>query len=76
MGGKSFDAVAFGYYPEGNLIYAPRTRNGFTPKLRDELMKRFKTLEMKECPLLLAAASEGTVVKKKIRLLVMEDNSA
>ena len=50
VGGRSFDALVFGYYLEGNLIYAARTRNGFTPKLRDELMKRFKALETKECP--------------------------
>jgi bifunctional non-homologous end joining protein LigD len=50
VGGRSFDALVFGYYHEGNLIYAARTRNGFTPKLRDELMKRFKTLEIKDCP--------------------------
>jgi bifunctional non-homologous end joining protein LigD len=36
VGGKSFDALVFGYYQEGNLIYAARTRNGFTPKLRDD----------------------------------------
>lgn len=42
--------LVFGYYDEGNLIYAARTRNGFTPKLRDELMKRFKPLETKDCP--------------------------
>jgi bifunctional non-homologous end joining protein LigD len=50
VGGNSFDALVFGYFQEGNLIYAARTRNGFTPKLRDELMKRFKSLEVKECP--------------------------
>ena len=50
VGGKSFDALLFGYFQEGNLIYAARTRNGFTPKLRAELMKRSKTLETKECP--------------------------
>jgi ATP-dependent DNA ligase len=31
-------------------MYAARTRNGFTPKLRQELMKKFKPLEEKECP--------------------------
>ena len=50
VGGRSFDALVFGYYDEGNFIYAARTRNGFTPKLRDELMKRFKRLETKDCP--------------------------
>jgi hypothetical protein len=40
----------FGYYEGGKLMYAGRTRNDFTPKLRAELMKRFRPLETKECP--------------------------
>lgn len=31
-------------------MYAARTRNGFTPAVRDVLMKRFKTVEKPECP--------------------------
>lgn len=31
-------------------MYAARTRNGFTPKLRGELLKRFRTLEIERCP--------------------------
>ena len=34
IGGDSFDALVFGYYEGGKLIYAARTRNGFTPALR------------------------------------------
>jgi bifunctional non-homologous end joining protein LigD len=30
-GTKTFDALVFGYYQHGKLIYAARTRNGFTP---------------------------------------------
>jgi ATP-dependent DNA ligase len=30
-GTKTFDALVFGYYQDGKLIYAARTRNGFTP---------------------------------------------
>jgi ATP-dependent DNA ligase len=40
----------FGYYEHGKLLYAARTRNGFTPKLREELMKRFRKLETDTCP--------------------------
>lgn len=40
-GAKYFDAVIFGYYEGGKLLYAGRTRNGFTPMLRDQLQKRF-----------------------------------
>jgi hypothetical protein len=50
IGGATFDALVFGYYDGGNLIYAARTRNGFTPKLRAELLKKFKPLEIAECP--------------------------
>ena len=50
LGGATFDALVFGYYDGDKLIYAARTRNGFTPKLRAELLKRFKPLETKECP--------------------------
>jgi ATP-dependent DNA ligase len=31
-------------------MYAARTRNGFTPRLRDDLMKKFRPLETSECP--------------------------
>jgi ATP-dependent DNA ligase len=50
IGGTTFDALVFGYYDGGKLIYAARTRNGFTPKLRAELLKKFKGLETTECP--------------------------
>lgn len=50
VGGATFDALVFGYYESSGLIYAARTRNGFTPKLRAELLKKFKPLETKECP--------------------------
>ncbi|HEY1754327.1 MAG TPA: non-homologous end-joining DNA ligase [Bryobacteraceae bacterium] len=50
IGGATFDAVVFGYYDDGHLMYAGRTRNGFTPKLRAELLKKFRSLETRECP--------------------------
>ncbi len=50
VGGPVFDALVFGYYDGDRLIYAARTRNGFTPKLRTELMKKFKPIETNECP--------------------------
>jgi bifunctional non-homologous end joining protein LigD len=50
VGGTTFDALVFGYYEDSKLMYAARTRNGFTPQLRAELMKRFKALDMAECP--------------------------
>jgi DNA ligase D-like protein (predicted ligase) len=50
VGGATFDALVYGYYEGKKLIYAARTRNGFTPKLREELMRRFRGLETKDCP--------------------------
>jgi DNA ligase D-like protein (predicted ligase) len=50
VGGRSFDALVFGYYEGDNLIYVARTRNGFTPSMRLELAKRFTGLETTICP--------------------------
>jgi bifunctional non-homologous end joining protein LigD len=50
VGGTTFDALVFGYYEDGKLIYVARTRNGFTPASRAQLMKRFRGLETPECP--------------------------
>ena len=50
IGGATFDAVVFGYFDDGRLMYAGRTRNGFTPKLRAELLKKFRLMETRECP--------------------------
>ncbi len=47
---KNFDALIMGYYDAGKLLYASRTRNGFTPSLRERLFQRFKALEIDECP--------------------------
>jgi DNA ligase D-like protein (predicted ligase) len=49
-GTKTFDALVFGYYEGDKLIYAARTRNGFSPATRAQLFRRFKGLEMRECP--------------------------
>jgi bifunctional non-homologous end joining protein LigD len=47
---KNFDAIVFGYYDSGKLMYAGRTRNGFTPLMRDQLFKRFNALATEQCP--------------------------
>jgi bifunctional non-homologous end joining protein LigD len=47
---KNFDALVIGYYQDGKLMYAARTRNGFTPASRVELFKKLKPLEIKDCP--------------------------
>jgi DNA ligase D-like protein (predicted ligase) len=50
LGTRAFDALVFGYYEGSRLIYAARTRNGFTPASRASLFKRFSALEIPECP--------------------------
>src|ERR1700683_4761221 len=47
---KNFDALVIGYYQDGKLIYAARTRNGFTPASRAELFKKLRPLEIADCP--------------------------
>ena len=47
---RNFDTLIFGYYEGDKLIYAARTRNGFTPASRTELYRRFHPLEIQECP--------------------------
>jgi bifunctional non-homologous end joining protein LigD len=49
-GTRTFDALVFGYYEGDRLIYAARTRNGFTPATRAQLSRKFKGLETKDCP--------------------------
>ena len=49
-GTSSFDALIFGYYEGDRLLYAGRTRNGFTPASRAELYRRFRSLEIPDCP--------------------------
>jgi len=47
---KNFDALIFGYYEGGKLQYVSRTRNGFTPAIRDQLFRRFTSLQTDTCP--------------------------
>jgi bifunctional non-homologous end joining protein LigD len=49
-GAQMFDALIFGYYEGDSLIYTGRTRNGFTPLLREQLQQRLRDLETPECP--------------------------
>ncbi len=50
VGGQYFDAVIFGYYDGDRLLYAARTRTGFTPASRARLYERFRSLEIPQCP--------------------------
>ena len=50
IGTRTFDALIIGYYENGRLMYASRTRNGFTPALRQQLFKKFRSVEIADCP--------------------------
>jgi len=48
--GNPFDAVIVGYYEGDKLYYAAKVRNGFVPRVRQEVYQRFKGLETDTCP--------------------------
>jgi DNA ligase D-like protein (predicted ligase) len=48
--GKNFDSIVVGFYEHDDLVYVARVRNGFTPSLRDSVFKKFRGLEMPNCP--------------------------
>jgi bifunctional non-homologous end joining protein LigD len=48
--GNPFDALIVGYYEGGKLYYVAKVRNGFVPRLRQEVYRRFKGLESDTCP--------------------------
>jgi ATP-dependent DNA ligase len=39
-----------GYYERDKLIYVAKVRNGFVPRVRREIARRFKSLEITACP--------------------------
>jgi bifunctional non-homologous end joining protein LigD len=60
IGARGFDAIIFGYYDDSKLIYAGRTRSGFTPASRAQLFRRFQGFAGAECPFVnLPEASSG-----------------
>jgi DNA ligase D-like protein (predicted ligase) len=48
--GHPFDALIVGYYQDRRLLYAAKVRNGFVPRIRQEVYQRFKGLETDTCP--------------------------
>lgn len=48
IGGSTFDAVILGHVVDGKLAYVARTRSGFTPALRADLLRKIKPLERSE----------------------------
>ena len=50
LGTRTFDALVIGYYEQDRLLFATRTRNGFTPASRQQLFRKFRGLEIADCP--------------------------
>jgi DNA ligase D-like protein (predicted ligase) len=48
--GNPFDALIVGYYEGDGLHYVAKVRNGFVPRVRQEVYRRFKGLEIDRCP--------------------------
>jgi ATP-dependent DNA ligase len=45
-----FESLIVGYYEGDKLIYVAKVRNGFVPRVRREVARRFKGLEISDCP--------------------------
>jgi hypothetical protein len=49
--GRNFDTLIFGYYDDqGQLRFAAKTRNGFTPASRNQVFKRLQSVPTGTCP--------------------------
>jgi hypothetical protein len=73
---KNFDARVIGYYERGKLMYAARTRNGFTPASRAELFKKIKPLEIADCPFAKGNRCQRDRVYKRLeRAVIVRRNS-
>jgi bifunctional non-homologous end joining protein LigD len=48
--GSPFDALIVGYYEGDALLYTAKVRNGFVPRTRREVAKKFAGLESDSCP--------------------------
>jgi bifunctional non-homologous end joining protein LigD len=46
LGGTNFDALIVGCHEADQLLYVGRTRNGFTPSLREQRYRGFRSLEI------------------------------
>jgi DNA ligase D-like protein (predicted ligase) len=49
-GALGFDALLVGVYEKKELIFVAKVRNGFVPRIRDELFPTLKTLQTAWCP--------------------------
>ena len=49
-GARGFDALLVGVYEKKELIFVAKVKNGFVPRIRDELFPALKALQTAQCP--------------------------
>ena len=49
-GSRRFDALLVGVYEKKDLIFVAKVKNGFVPRIEDELFPAFKALQTSQCP--------------------------
>jgi ATP-dependent DNA ligase len=49
-GARGFDALLVGVYEKKELIFVAKEKNGFVPRIRDEIFPALKALQMAQCP--------------------------
>jgi hypothetical protein len=59
---KNFDALVISYYEDRKLMYAARTRNGFTPASRENRTSGWLTRPRSEVGAMLARSCNGTLI--------------
>jgi DNA ligase D-like protein (predicted ligase) len=49
-GARGFDALLVGVYESNQLMFAAKVKNGFVPRIRDEIFPALKALQTAQCP--------------------------
>jgi ATP-dependent DNA ligase len=49
-GARGFDALLVGVYEKKELIFVAKVKNGFVPRIRDEIFPVLKALQIARCP--------------------------
>ena len=49
-GARGFDALLVGVYENKKLLFVAKVKNGFVPRIRDELFPALKALQTAQCP--------------------------
>jgi ATP-dependent DNA ligase len=49
-GARGFDALLVGVYENKELNFVAKVKNGFVPRIRDEIFPALKALQASECP--------------------------